>query len=261
MKSKVFLLFLTATLLVNLSSCVSLKKSIYLQGDIAQNINDIEGQFKVEREDYIVKPGDLLYIKVTSLDERSSAFLNLDAGFNQMVNNPMSASLLGYRVGLDGGIEYPFLGKIYVNGLTLNEIAKKVELAAKKYIEQSGAIVKLLNDNITVLGEVRTPGRFLMNSEEISILEAVALAGDMTDHANRRKIRLIRKYGDLPQMFIIDTTDERILYSQYFYLKPGDIIYVEPGRIKQWSLSSIPLNLFVGLTGAGLLIYNIVNNL
>jgi polysaccharide export outer membrane protein len=174
-----------------------------------------------------------------------------------MADNPMSASLLGYRVGLDGSIDYPFLGKIYVAGLSLQEIAQKVELAASKYIDQSGAIVKLLNDHVTVMGEVKTPGRYLMNSEEISILEAVSLSGDMTDFANRKTVRLIRKDGETPQMIIIDTTDEKIMFSPYFYLKPGDIIYVEPRRLKQWNLSAIPLGLATSLVSVSILVYTL----
>lgn len=240
-----------------ISSCSSHKETIYLQGDMAKKLEDIEGQYRTQKADYIVKPSDLLYIRVTSLDERTSSFLNNESGYTTMANNPMSASLLGYRVDLEGAIEYPFIGKVYVAGLTLAEVGKKIELAASKYVDQSSAIVKLLNDNITILGEVRAPGRFLMNSEEISILEALSLAGDLTDFANRRRIRLIRRDGETPQMLIIDTTDERIMYSPYFYLKPGDIIYAEPRRIKQWSLSSMPLSFTLSFLSTALVIYTI----
>ena len=253
-KKRNILLFIVLGIL---SSCVSHKDSIYLQGDMAKKLEDVEGHYKIEKADYVVKPSDLLYIRVTSLDERTSAFLNNESGYTAMADNPMSASLLGYRVSLDGAIEYPFIGKIYVSGLTLSEIGKKIELAAGKYVEQSSAIVKLLNDNITILGEVRGPGRFLLNSEEISILEAISLAGDMTDYANKKRVRLIRKHGDTPQMFIIDTTDERIMYSPYFYVKPGDIIYAEPRRLKQWSLSSISLSFAMSVISATLLIISI----
>lgn len=251
-RHQIFLLLLVAA-----TSCVPLKKSIYLQGDMARHLEEVEGSYKTDKADYLVKPNDLLYIRVTSLDDRSSAFLNNESGYNAMADNPMSASLLGYRVGLDGSIDYPFLGKIYVAGLSLQEIAEKIELASSKYIDQSGAIVKLLNDHVTVMGEVKNPGRFLMNSEEITILEAVSLAGDMTDFANRQNVRLIRKDGDLPQMLIIDTTDERIMYSAFFYLKPGDIIYVEPRRLKQWNLSSIPLGVGMSLVSASILLYTL----
>ncbi len=252
---KVFLVSIVGLFMV--SSCVPLKESIYLQGDMAIKLEDLEGQYKIDKGDYLVKPNDLLYIRVTSLDDRSSAFLNNESGYNAMAKYPMSASLLGYRVGLDGAIIYPFLGKIYVAGLSLQEIAQKIELAASKYIDQSGAIVKLLNDHVTVMGEVRTPGRYLMNSEEISVLEAVSLSGDMTDFANRKTVRLIRKDGETPQMIIIDTTDEKIMFSPYFYLKPGDIIYVEPRRLKQWNLASIPLGLATSLVSVSILIYTL----
>lgn len=255
MKFKLKYFGLTLLALVAFNSCVSLKDSIYLQGDMAKKLEDVEGQYKTERAEYVVKPGNLLYIKVTSLDQQNSAFLNNEAGYTQIADNPMSASLLGYIVGMDGAIDYPFIGKVYVAGLTLSEIAKKIELAASKYVDQSSAIVKLLNDNITIMGEVRNPGRFLMNSEEISILEAISLAGDLTDFANRKKIKLIRKDGEIPQMLIIDTTDERIMYSSFFYLKPGDIIYAEPRRLKQWSLSDVSLGFAMSVINAGLTVY------
>src|SRR5690554_1934147 len=252
-RHQIFLLLLVAA-----TSCVPLKKSIYLQGDMARHLEEVEGSYKTDKADYLVKPNDLLYIRVTSLDDRSSAFLNNESGYNAMADNPMSASLLGYRVGLDGSIDYPFLGKIYVAGLSLQEIAEKIELASSKYIDQSGAIVKLLNDHVTVMGEVRNPGRFLMNSEEISILEAISLAGDMTDFANRKAVRLIRKDGDTPQMLIIDTTDERIMFSPYYYIKPGDIVYIEPRRLKQWSLTGIPFSLFLSVVSVSTVIYTLV---
>jgi len=238
-------------------SCVPLKESIYLQGNISMELKDVEGQKEVAKEDYLVKPGDLLYIRITSLDDRSSAFLNNESGYNSIANNPMSASLLGYSVDLEGYVDYPFLGKIYVEGLSLHEVAEKMKLAVSKFLDQSGVIVKLLNDHITVMGEVNSPGRFLMNSEEISILEAVGLASDMTDFANRKKVRLIRDNGETTQMIIIDTTDDKLVLSPYYYLKPGDIIYVEPRRLKQWNLSAIPLGLATSLVSIGVLFYTL----
>jgi len=260
MNSKFYRLAIITFVISAFTSCLPLNQLKYLQGDIAKELEDIEGQYKIVKEDYLVRPNDLLYIRVTSLDERSSAFLNIDEGGTAMAATPMSASLLGYRVGLDGAINFPFLGKIYVAGLSLEEVARKIELAASRYIDQSGAIVKLLNDFITVVGEVRAPGRFLMNSEVVSIIEAVALAGDMTDFANRQTVKLIRKDGDVPQIVIIDTTNERIMFSPYFYLKPGDIVYVEPRRLKQWSLSAIPLSFGISLMSATVLLYTIFRN-
>jgi polysaccharide export outer membrane protein len=244
---KLLLLFLI--LMYITTSCVPLKNSIYLQGDIAKELADISSAYKMEKTDYLVRPNDVLYITVTSLDDRTSAFLNNNSGYSQMPESPMSTSLLGYRVNLDGSIDYPFIGKIYVAGLTLPEIRDKVNLAVNKYIEQCSVTIKLLNDNITVVGEVNSPGRFLLAGEELNIIEALSLAGDMNDFANRKRVRLIRKEGDVHQMIVINTLDEKIMFSPYFYMKPGDILYVEPRNLKSWSLSSIS-------TGFGLTLIN-----
>ncbi|NPA37505.1 MAG: polysaccharide export protein [Chlorobi bacterium] len=237
------------------TSCVPLKKQIYLQGEIAKQLKDIEDAYKPDKSDYLVKPGDNLYIRVTSPDERTSAFLNNETNTTERISDPMSASLAGYRVNLDGSIDYPFVGKIYVAGLTLEKVREKIQLAISKYLEQSSVTVKLLNDNITIIGEVNSPGRFLLYAEEINILEAISLAGDMTDYANRKKVRLIRKDGDTPQMIIINTLDDNIMFSPYFYLKPGDIIYVEPRRLKSWQLSAIPIGLTLTILNTAILLY------
>lgn len=240
------------------TSCVPLKNSIYLQGDIAKKLAKIDQENNPEKSDYLVRPGDVLYITVTSLDERTSAFLNNNAGLTQMPESPMAISLMGYRVSMDGSIEFPFIGKIYVTGMTLEQIREKIHLAVGKYIDQSSVTVKLLNDNITVVGEVASPGRFLMASEELNIIEALSLAGDMNDFANRRRVRLIRKEGEIHKMVVINTLDEKIMFSPYFYLKPGDILYVEPRRLKSWSLSSVPLGVSITLLNTAILVMTYV---
>ncbi len=239
-----------------LASCVPLKKSIYLQGDMAKSLEEIEATYETKKSSYLIKPNDNLYIRVTSLDSRTSAFLNNDQeNASNRIDNAMAASLAGYRVDLDGSISYPFVGKIYVANLTLPEVTNKIQLAVSKFIEESSVNVKLLNDNITIIGEVQRPGRFLLYAEEVNILEAISMAGDMTDYSNRKKVRLIRQDGDTQQMIVINTLDENIVFSPYYYLKPGDIIYVEPRRLKSWSLSSIPIGLTLTFINTALLLY------
>ena len=252
LKLKINIVLLLSLLI---TSCVPLKKQIYLQGEISKQLKDIEDAYKPSKSEYLVKSGDNLYIRVTSPDERTSAFLNNETGSTDRISTPISAALAGYRVNLDGSIDYPFIGKIYVAGLTLQKVREKIQLAISKYLEQSSVTVKLLNDNITIIGEVRNPGRYLLYAEEINILEALSLAGDMTDFANRKKVRLIRKDGDTPQMIIINTLDDNIMFSPYFYLKPGDILYVEPRHLKSWQLSAIPIGLALTILNTFILVY------
>ncbi|MBS2100598.1 polysaccharide biosynthesis/export family protein [Carboxylicivirga linearis] len=247
------LLFLL--IIVLSTSCVSLKKSIYLQGDIAKELKEVEAVYETNKSAYLVKPNDNLYIKVNSLDERTSSFLNNDTGSGGRIEGPMAASLSGYRVEQDGSIYFPFVGKVYVANLTIEQVRQKMQLVVSKYLEESSIMVKLLNDNITVIGEVRTPGRFLLYDEEINILEAISLAGDMNDFANRKRVRLLRKDGDIQQMYVLNTLDDQLLYSPYFYVKPGDIIYVEPRRLKSVSLSTVPIGLALTFLNTALLLY------
>ncbi len=241
-----------------LSSCVSLKKSTYLQGDYAKALAEIEDAYQPTKSDYLIKPNDNLYIRVTSTDERTSAFLNFDTrNTNGRIDTPMAATLAGYRVNMDGSINFPFIGKIYIAGLTLAEVRDKIHVAVSKYLEDSSVDVKLLNDNISIIGEVNEPGRFLLYAEEINLLEAISMAGDMTDYANRKEIRLIRNDGDIPQIIKINTLDDNIMFSPYFYLKPGDIVYVAPRRLKSWQLSSTPINLTLTFLNTAILIYTV----
>ncbi|MBN2165357.1 MAG: polysaccharide export protein [Marinilabiliaceae bacterium] len=236
-------------------SCVPLKETIYLQGDLSKKLKDIDELYQPEKTDYLVKPNDILYIKVSSLDERTSAFLNPNSGFVQLPESATAMNLMGYRVDIDGSIDFPFIGKIFVSGLSLSKVQEKLHLAVSKYIDQSSVTVKLLNDNVTVLGEVTRPGRFPLAGEEINILEAISLAGETTDYSNKRKVRLIRRDGDSYQMVIVNTLDEKIMFSPYYYLRPGDIIYVEPRRLKSLVMSGQAFSYYLTILNTGLLIY------
>ncbi len=249
------LIYLISTTILLFSSCAPLKKQIYLQGEISKALEDIEDAYKPDKSDYLIKPGDNLYINVTSPDASTTAFLNNETETSDRISNPMSASLAGYRVNMDGSIDYPYVGKIYVAGLSLEKIREKIQLAVSNYVKESSVNVKLLNDNITILGQVSDPGRFLLYGEEVNILDALSMAGDMTDFANRKTVRLIRKDGDTPQMIVINTLDDNIMFSPYFYLKSGDIIYVEPSRLKSWQLTAIPLGLSLTILNTAILLY------
>lgn len=240
---KIFLFLLVGLIASTFHSCISVKKNIYLQGDMAKKLKEVDNAFDANVSNYILKPFDNLYIRVTSLDSRSSEFLNNQTGFTAMPESSMSSSLLGYRIDKDGAIEFPFVGRLQVSGLTLDQVRDKIQLAISKYVDQSTVTIKLLNDNITVIGEVNMPGRFLMYDEQLNIFEAISLAGDMNNFANRKRVRIVRRVGDIPQMIVLDTTDDRLLFSQYFYLRPGDIIYVEPRKAKTWELSSTTMGL------------------
>jgi polysaccharide export outer membrane protein len=254
-----YMLAIIGLIVLLFTSCIPLKDTIYLQGDMAKKLKDIDELYHPERTDYLIKPNDILYITVSSLDERTSAFLNSNSGFTTIPESPTAQSLMGYRVNADGSIDFPFIGKIFVAGMSLSQITEKIHLSVSKYIDQSSVTVKLLNDNITVMGEVNRPGRYPLAGEGLNVLEALSLAGEATDYSNKRKVRLIRKDGESYQMVVINTLDEKIIFSPYFYLKSGDILYVEPRRLKSIVLTNQAIGLYITLINTVILIMTFYN--
>jgi len=144
--------------------------------------------------------------------------------------------LLSYTASDSGYITFPYLGEVPVKNMNLTEAKYLLEDLLTKYIVQPIVIVKFLNKSFTVLGEVKRPGNFVMNSEQINILEAIGLAGDLTDYANRNKITIMREENDTVTFEYIDVTDRNVINSEFYYLRPNDIVYVEPLKAKFWGI-------------------------
>ena len=192
-------------------------------------------------QEYHLGIGDNLYIKVRSLDAKSNDFFNNMGSEARSSNyNDASIYLNSYNVDQNGNIIFPFVGPVQVLGLTVDQTQEKIESVLNKYLKETTIIVKLVNFNITLVGEVRRPGEYKIYQDKINIFEAVSMAGDISDYGNRNEVKLMRKTDEGTALHIIDLTSENILESPYFYLKPNDVIYVEPLKGKQFAFSTFP---------------------
>lgn len=231
-----------------LASCSTPKNIAYLQGiDNAQIIEIAaakNGTIKIQ-------PFDKLSIIVTCMDPALAQMFNLPVLSNNHVqrNSPIGPSIdfrsynvaysegiSGFTVSAEGTIQYPVLGQIKVEGMTRNELAAfiKGEIMGRGLIKDPIVTVEFLNVGISVMGEVNRPGRYDLNVDEINLLEAISLAGDLTIQGQRENVKVLRKEGDSVQTFVIDLTDSKnVLSSPAYYLKQGDIIYVEPNNIRK----------------------------
>lgn len=231
-----------------LASCSTPKNIAYLQGiDNAQIIEIAaakNGTIKIQ-------PFDKLSIIVTCMDPALAQMFNLPVLSNNHVqrNSPIGSSIdfrsynvaysegiSGFTVSAEGTIQYPVLGQIKVEGMTRNELAAfiKGEIMGRGLIKDPIVTVEFLNVGISVMGEVNRPGRYDLNVDEINLLEAISLAGDLTIQGQRENVKVLRKEGDSVQTFVIDLTDSKnVLSSPAYYLKQGDIIYVEPNNIRK----------------------------
>ena len=250
------ILLYTLMVAVLFTSCVSQKKIKYFQ---TQAVNDSLKEFSYSnREAYKLKNGDNLYIKVHSLDEKTYKFFNYDDASRNTGTGYSEASiyLASYAVSDSGYIDFPFVGKIAVAGLTVDEIRTKIQGIVDQYLKETTIIVKLVNFRVTILGEVKNPGYYLIYQDKLNIFEAVARAGDLTDFSNRSRVVVVRQTSEGAKMYRMNMNDANIFNSEQFYLLPNDIVYVEPLKEKQWAFSTFPYTVVLSVISSTLLIMN-----
>jgi len=236
------------------SSCVPQKKMLYMQvKDEADTLNTFYNEKNIE---YRMQPGDNLYIKVVSLDEQTTVLLNPTGGVGNYLNNDASIYLNSYTINENGYLDFPLTGEILVKGLTTGEVKDKIQANLKKYLKEFVLIVKMVNFNLTLLGEVNRPGQYKVYQSSINLFEAVSMASDLTDFANREKVAIIRQTKEGSKVIYLDMTKRNILESDYFYLKPNDIVYVTPVKGKQFTFAQFPYAVVFGFISTTLLLLN-----
>ena len=188
-------------------------------------------------------PGDMISIIVNTKDAESSGILNLPyvtnrLGASSREGGYSNAQMSGYTLDPNGDIDFPMIGKIHLSGLTRSEAAAVIK---KKIIDSHYATtefnpvvtVEFMNLGISIMGEVARPGHFALNKDNLNILDALSMAGDLTIYGNRENVRVIRTEGDIQKTYNVDLTSaESTLNSPVYFLKQNDIIYVEPNEVK-----------------------------
>ena len=256
---------LTALLLaIVFASCVPQKKMLYLKE--AEMISEAQSKNYVNERsiDYKLQPGDNLYIRALNMvDERSSAMLNGETGgrTSNYMSSDASIYLQSYTIDEEGCIELPLTGKVEVKNLTVEEAKNKLQAELDKYVNQTMLIVKLSNFNLTLLGEVTRPGMYKVYQSQINLFEAVSMAGNMTNFAKRDKVKIIRQTNNGSEIVTVDMGNADILSSPYYYLKPNDIIYVEPLAIKQWGFTTFPYSTVLSVSSLAVTLITLYLNI
>ena len=179
--------------------------------------------------------GDILDIKVTGYDEIAIKPFNLGT-ISQINNNGTggsSAADLAYTIDKEGEINFPTLGKIKAEGMTVDELKTDLEQRLKKYLVEPIVIIKQNNLKLTFLGEFGARGQIGYSNEKLNILQAVAIGGGTNENADLKNIRLIRNVNGIDQTITLDLTDYNISNSPYYYIQNNDILYALPNRDAQ----------------------------
>lgn len=249
-----FLIF-SAVIAVIFSSCVPQKKIKYLQvKEDAELISNFKNERKIE---YKIQPGDNLYIKVVSIDEKTSSLFNTaDSRYANAMNSDAGVYLNSYTVNEEGYVDFPLIGKVLVKNLTVEEVKDELQGSLNEYLKEVVVIVKMVNFYITMIGEFHRPGEYRIYQDELNIFEAISMAGDLTDFANRNEVKLVRQTKEGSKIINIDLTERDILSSDYFFLMPNDIIYVEPLKGKQFTFAQFPYGIVFSAISTTLLLIN-----
>jgi len=247
------LIFLPVFIFI-LGSCVTQRKVEYIQ-----DLNTTIKSFKeTEYPDYRLKSNDELFITINSLDEAAiNIFSNAVQQNAYGTLDPYGASLRSYTIDKEGYLLLPVIGNIYARDKTLSQVSFMLRDSLIHVLNQPVVTVKLVNRYISILGNVRNPGHFVYSQDKLSIYDAIGMAGDISDYGNRNSVILVRNENGENKRINLDLTKSEILSSEFYYVRPNDIIYIKPLRNEFWGMRQFPFSIVFSTITTGLLIYNL----
>lgn len=232
MTIKSLIAFFAATFI--LASCSAPKDVTYMQDMTDGYVGEI-----ITVNDIRVRPGDQISIMVNSRDPLLASMFNLVEASNRAGGSGSSTGnsrVSSYTVSPEGDIDFPVLGKVHVAGMNRNEVTEYIKnrLISEDLVKEPIVTMEYVNTGINIMGEVNAPGRYGINKDKITILEALSLAGDLTITGKRDNILVTREIDGKPHAFRVDLTNSHALYSSpVYYLQPDDVVYVEPVNMKK----------------------------
>lgn len=249
MKKSLRLICLTAVII--LSSCASRKDFLYLQ-----DMDELQEYPMIQKYETIIHRDDRLSITVGSKNPELALPLNMTGSQSYSVgadgtitsnNNAAGASdekEKGYLVDINGEIDFPIIGKLHVEGMTRQQLTQliKEKIVEGGYMKDPMVTVNFLNFKFSVLGEVGKVGTYEVSGDHVTLLDALAMAGDLTPYSRLDRIAVIREYGNKRRILYHDIRSKDIFTSPCYYLQQNDIIYVEPTSMRATEQSQRKMN-------------------
>ncbi len=238
------------------SSCVPIKRIEYLQQEVKRH-DTLRTDFPNKNgADYKISARDNLYIKVYSPIAKTENFFQQDISTSSNFYNDQGIYLNSYFVSDSGFIDFPFVGPVYVKGLTYDQAKELIKGIVDDYVKGASVVVRFAAFKVTVLGEVRRPGEFSIWESKFNIFDAISQAGDFNPKAKRNNIIVVRETDNGSMVKHLDMNSIEILESEYYYLLPGDIIYVPPLKGSNFVFAEFPYALIFTTISTTLLLIN-----
>jgi polysaccharide export outer membrane protein len=237
-------IFLYLIFIAICSSCVSTKQMTYFQGEPVSK-SDI---YKLNNEPYRLQVNDILYIDIKAENpEIVSLFKSGGSNGSGVSSNSGGLYFSGYTIDRHGNIRIPYIGDLNVLGYTEKEVREKIEVELGKFLKNPELVfvtVKLAGIRFVVTGEVGSPGTINLMQNQVTIIDAIANAGEISELGNKQEVTVIRKSLDGVKKYQLDFTKIEVFESENFYVQPNDIIYVAPLRQKSWGTGTTGLQTF-----------------
>lgn len=233
MKQKHLLVLAIISLVALFTSCIPQRQVI-----LVQDAEPEESLFKTTdqvTERYILKPNDYLFIFVSSPNVDLSAFYNPQSNQKSGSGSSLRPDLFYY--GLDDSccIDFPVAGRIDLKGCNIREAKERIHAAVSKTLTGFTLTVRLTTNTFSILGEVARQGSYTMSRDQMTVFDAISMAGGFTSYARRREVKLLRKNdkGEV-ETHVLDMTHAGFIESDYYYIYPNDVIYVRPLWVKMF---------------------------
>lgn len=243
MKNKFLQVLILATIAIISYSCVSNKKVVLMQ-ELEESTGPLvesSKKYAFQTEDYLLQVNDIVEINIKTTDP------NLNLIFGAVTNDNQNSAMMGggqgagdaffmngYTINGNGIVEIPLIGEVGLVGLTTDQAKEIVENEVLKYVNKNEFFVRVRLGGIrfSALGEFNRSGKFTILQNRVTIFEAIAYAGDLNGVAKRSEILLVRQYPDGSQIHKINLLDRELLGSEFYILKPNDLIYAEPMKVR-----------------------------
>lgn len=229
-----------AVLVFTLFSCVSSKRMTYFQEVKKEDLNQT---YKTMTPIRVIQPHDEIYIRVSSFDDESVNPFESGASGGTVTD----VSLISYTVNAEGVLDIPLLGSVKITGLTLLDAQKKLSDNLQNYLTRPTVTLRFVNKNVTVLGEVATPGTFTYSQEQLNVFQALGYANDITTFGNRENVFVIRNEGDKILKYSLNLNEETVFLSENYFLQDGDIVYVKPLKRRAYGFEEFPYALLLSV--------------
>ena len=237
MNYKYIIRFLLLCLVLN--SCKTVKKVPYFQD--AENGSSVKIS---DVQEVRIRPKDKISIIVNCKDQQLSALFNLPYVTNRMLHMGVSTAtpyssesnaVSGYTVDVNGDIDFPIIGKVHVDGLTRSEVAQliKEKITSSNQAKDPVVTVEFLNLTVTVIGEVNKPGGYRVDKDQVTVIDAIGMAGDLTIQGKRENVKVLRNEGGEKKTYVVNLNSlGELTNSPAYYLQQDDVVYVEPNKKK-----------------------------